>query len=422
MRAVKLSDCRAAAGANMYTESEVIDYVNEEDVKFIRLAYFDLGGKQRNVSIMAGELPRAFKEGISFDASAIPGFQTPNASDLFLHPDPSTLSLIPWRPTSGKVVRMFCDIKYPDGTPYKKDCRYILKQAVEKAKKEHGIEFKFGTEFEFYLFKLDEYGRATSIPFDDAGYMDIAPEDKGENIRREIDFTLEQMGITPEFSHHEEGPGQNEIDFLSSDPLSAADNASTFKWIVRTKAASNGLYADFSPKPTVHGFSNNSYPGNGMHINISIDKEDKMRSVLAGILKHLAEITTLLNPTKESFLRLTSSTGPRFVCWGRQNRSCAIRIPAKNPNSRIQLRSPDCMSNIYLAFTLLIYAALDGIKNNLVPPEPVEENLFFDSENESYEDYFKRIEKYPQLPQSSSEASDLWNKSGFVKDFLNSLR
>lgn len=415
----------------MYTESEVIDYVNEEDVKFIRLAYFDLKGNQRNVSIMAGELPRAFKEGISFDASAIPGFLEPNSSDLFLHPDPSTLSVIPWRPTSGKVVRMFCDIKYPDGTPYKRDCRYILKKAVEKAKNEYGIEFKFGTEFEFYLFKLDENGKPTHIPFDDAGYMDIAPEDKGENIRREIDFTLEQMGITPEFSHHEEGPGQNEIDFHSSDPLSAADNASTFKWIVRTKAAANGLYADFSPKPDVYDeYSNNRsrgfpafyrYPGNGMHINISIDKEDKMSSAMAGILKHLAEISVILNPTEQSYIRLNSSTGPRFVCWGEQNRSCAIRVPAKNPNSRIQLRSPDCTSNIYLAFTFLIHAALDGIKSNLVPPEQVDENLFI-KEEEGYDDYEERIKEYPQLPTGFSEAEKLWTESEFVKNVFDSLR
>ncbi len=395
----------------MYTESEVLDYVNEEDVKFIRLAYFDLSGKQRNVSIMAGELQRAFEEGISFDASAIFGFQSSNNSDLFLHPDPSTLSLIPWRPTSGKVVRMFCDIKYPDGTPYEKDCRYLLKQAVKKAKDEYGLTFKFGTEFEFYLFKLDENGNNTKIPFDNAGYMDIAPEDKGENIRREIDFTLEQMGITPEYSHHEEGPGQNEIDFRASEAETAADNASTFKWIVRTKAASNGLFADFSPKPLIN------QPGNGMHINLSVNKEDKMCSIMAGILDHLAEITYFLNPSLDSYERIGQSKAPKFICWGNQNRSCAIRVPSKNPNSRIQLRSSDSECNIYLAFTLLIYAALDGIDRNLTPSPAVEENLF-KSKDESEKAYRERTKSYKAIPDTQSEAKELASSSEFVKKYI----
>ena len=271
----------------MYTENEVLDFIEEEDVKFIRLAFFDISGKQKNISIMPSELPRAFKEGISFDASAILGFESPDKSDLFLQPDPSTLAILPWRPTSGKVVRMFCNIKNPDGSPYKKDYRNLLKNAIKKAKDEFGIEIYIGAEVEFYLFKLNEKGEPTKEPFDQAGYMDIAPDDKGENIRREICFTLEQMGIIPEASHHEEGPGQNEIDFHYSDALTAADNTATFKWIVRTKAASNGLFADFSPKPLA------DKPGSGMHINISYkslrteDKVDYLPYMLGGILNHI---------------------------------------------------------------------------------------------------------------------------------------
>ena len=208
----------------MYTESEVLDFVKEEDVRFVRLAFFDITGRQKNISIMAGELERAFRDGIAIDASAIKGFENPNKSDLFLYPEPATLAVLPWRPMTGKVIRLFCDIKYPDGRPYEYDSRYILQKAVEKAKAEAGIEFMFGTEIEFYLFQLDQNGNPTKVPFDRAGYMDIAPEDKGENIRRDICFTLEQMGIIPEASHHEEGPGQNEIDFHYSDPVSAADN------------------------------------------------------------------------------------------------------------------------------------------------------------------------------------------------------
>ena len=335
----------------MYSESDVLDYVKEEDVKFVRLAFFDLRGVQKNISIMAGQLENAFKNGVSFDASAIYGFETPEKSDLFLHPDPTTLSVLPWRPNTGKVVRMFCTISHPDGTPYKKDCRTMLMNAVKKARKEYGMEFSFGTEIEFYLFKLDENGEPTKNPFDNARYMDIAPEDKGENIRREICFTLEQMGMQPESSHHEEGPGQNEIDFHYSDALTAADNAATFKWIVRTRAASAGLYADFSPKPL---------------------------AVLAGILKHAKELTYYMNCTEASYDRLGSYKAPRYIAWGHENRSTFIRVPSTTNDeaSRLEIRTPDSECNVYIVFTLLIYAALDGIKNNLQPPEEVRENLF----------------------------------------------
>ena len=258
---------------------------------------------------------------------------------------------------------------------------------------------------------FDENGRNTKIPFDNAGYMDIAPEDKGENIRREIDFTLEQMGITPEFSHHEEGPGQNEIDFRASDAETAADNASTFKWIVRTKAASNGLYADFSPKPL------SVYPGNGMHINISANKEEKMPAIMAGILAHLSEITYFLNPSEESYSRIGQSKAPKFICWGTQNRSCAIRVPSKHPNGKIQIRSSDSECNIYLAFTLLIYAALDGIKKNLVPEPAVQENLF-QSYAEDKKDYEERTKNYRTIPLSLAEARKLAEESEFIKQII----
>lgn len=388
----------------MYTESEVMDFIKEEDVKFIRLAYFDLAGKQKNVSILAGELENVFKNGFSFDASAVDGFEKPNKSDLFLHPDPSTLSVLPWRPSAGKVVRMFCDIKHPDGTPYKKDSRYLLRTAVEKAKKEFDLTLDFGTEFEFYLFKLDENGNPTKIPFDNAGYMDIAPEDKGENIRREIDFTLEQMGITTESSHHEEGPGQNEVDFRYSDALTAADNASTFKWIVRTKAAANGLYADFEPKPL------QDKPGNGMHINISTSKQKLIPSILAGIMEHLPEITYYLNPTKNSYDRLGEHKAPKYIAWGYENRSTVIRVPAARGNKRIEIRSSDAGTNPYIAFTLLLHAAMDGIRRKMDPLEPCEENLF---DRETAEKY-----NYRTIPDTLNTAKDIAEKSQFIKEIF----
>jgi len=402
----------------MYSQQEVLEFVEEEDVKFIRLAFFDLEGNQRNISIMPGELAKAFRDGISFDASAVPGFESPDKSDLFLHPDPSTLVVIPWRPTSGKVVRMFCDIKYPDGTPYKKDCRQMLKRAVASAK-EMGLQFNIGSEVEFYLFKLDENGEPTNIPFDHAGYMDVAPEDKGENIRREICFTLEQMGMSPEASHHEEGPGQNEIDFRYSDPLTAADNESTFKWIVRTRAASNGLYADFSAKPIQEA------AGSGMHINISCkyNGEDCKQSepvtdknplgneivsqALAGILAHIAEGTEILNPNYDSYERLGSCKAPKYISWGKENRSQLVRVPATKEGLRLEVRSPDPQCNPYLAFTFLIYAALDGIKNKLVPPASVNVNLF--DADASITSGLKKI------PETLGEAQSLAQNSDFMK-------
>ena len=231
-----------------YSKEEVMKYAAEEDVKFVRLVFCDVFGRQKNISIMPDELNRAFTHGIAFDASAIAGFGDEAHSDLFLHPDPETLAWHPWRPEHGKVVRMFCSITYPDGTPFECDTRSLLKSAVEDAKKA-GYSFYFGAEQEFYLFELDDKGLATKIPYDNAGYMDIAPEDRGENVRREICLTLEQMGIYPESSHHEEGPGQNEIDFRYSDALSAADDFMTFQTVVKTIARRNGLCADFSPKP-----------------------------------------------------------------------------------------------------------------------------------------------------------------------------
>lgn len=360
----------------MYTESEVLDFVKEEDVRFVRLAFFDITGRQKNISIMAGELERAFRDGIAFDASAVKGFENPNRSDLFLHPEPATLAVLPWRPMTGKVIRLFCGIKYPDGTPYEYDSRYILQKAVEKAKAEAGIEFKFGTEIEFYLFQLDQNGNPSKVPFDQAGYMDIAPDDKGENIRRDICFTLEQMGIIPEASHHEEGPGQNEIDFHYSDPVSAADNNSTFKWIVRTKAFGNGLCADFSPKPIA------DEAGSGMHINLSYkvpEKEDRPETfdyIIGGILNNIKDMTYFLNPSRQSYLRLGEFKAPKYIAYGRENRSTCLRIPATKGDRRIEIRSPDPGCNPYIAYTLLIYAALDGIKNKSIPPKEVTENLF----------------------------------------------
>lgn len=355
-----------------YTPQEVMQYIQEEDVKFIRLAFCDVHGHPKNTSIMPHELERAFKCGIAIDASAIAGFGDEVHSDLFLHPDPATIAVLPWRPEHGRVVRMFCSITHLDGTPFAHDTRAILKQAIADAAKA-GYAFSFGSELEFYLFKLDENGEPTQIPYDRASYMDVAPEDKCENVRREICLALERMGIKPECSHHEEGPGQNEIDFRYSDALSAADNAVTFCTLVKTIAARNGLYADFSPKPLQEN------PGSGFHINISVNGGDElaMHRAMGGILKHIAEMTLFLNPTERSYQRLGANKAPKFISWSSDNRSQLIRIPAADKEyRRFELRSPDCTANPYIAFALLIWAGLDGIVNNVALPEQSNVNLF----------------------------------------------
>lgn len=389
-----------------YSKQEVMQFVQEEDVKFLRLAFCDVTGKPKNVSIMPTELERAFEHGIAIDASAIEGFGDETHSDIFLHPDPDTITVLPWRPEHGKVARMFCSITYPDGRPFEHDVRTLLKEAIRHAK-ELGYSFYFGPEMEFYLFKLDENGNPTAQPYDHATYMDVAPEDKCENVRREICLTLEKMGIRPESSHHEEGPGQNEIDFRYSDALTAADNAITFCSVVKSVAALNGLHADFSPKPLA------DQPGSGQHINISIKGGDEKDTnhMLAGILSTVADMTVFLNPSKQSFHRLGFNKAPKYISWSSENRSQLIRIPAATGEyRRAELRSPDPMANPYIAYTLLIYAGLYGIQNKLELPKPANVNLFTaDAET---------LANYKTLPLSLAEARKRAFDSSFVRDHL----
>ena len=390
-----------------YSKEEVMQYVQEEDVKFIRLAFCDVFGKQKNISIMPEELPRAFEYGIAIDASAIAGFGDENRSDLFLHPDADTLMPLPWRPEHGRVVRMFCNITHPDGKIFECDTRSILKRAIQDAQNA-GVQFFFGAEQEFYLFNLDDNGNPTKVPYDNAGYMDIAPEDKGENIRREVCLTLEQMGIQPESSHHEEGPGQNEIDFRYSDPLTAADNAMTLQTVVKTIARRNGLFADFSPKPL------EDKPGNGFHINISVkssDNTDYMNYMIAAILDKVADMTVFLNPTENSYQRFGSNKAPRYISWSSENRSHLVRVPAAvGKYQRVELRSPDPSANTYLAFALLIYAIMDGIQNKLELPGPADMNL--------YKADADTLAKFEQLPGDFKSACAAAVNSNFIKEHI----
>ena len=389
-----------------YTPREVIEFVQQEDVRFIRLAFCNVYGKQHNVVIMPSELPRAFAYGIAIDASAIEGFGGEVRSDLLLRPDPSTLIQLPWRQEQGKVVRMFCDVFYPDGRAFERDTRSILKTAVAQAAAK-GYEFAFGAEMEFYLFNIDELGQATTIPHDRAGYMDIAPDDKGEHIRREICLMLEQMGIRPESSHHESGPGQNEIDFAYASPLTAADNAVTFCQIVKRLSALNGLSVDFSPKPL------SDKAGNGLHINLSVKGEgdEILEHMIAGILEHIKAMTLFFNPTESSYRRLGSFKAPRYISASRGNRSQLIRIPeAKDPYVRAEVRSPDSGANPYIAFALLIYAGLDGIKRKLPLKGGLDQNLYLLTPEE--------LKGWDTIPKSLLEAKNEAMKSQFLKTVL----
>ena len=389
------------------TANEVFDLVSQEDVKFIRLAFCDVAGRQKNISILPNELERAFSDGISFDASAIRGFGDEGKSDLMLFPIPSTMNVLPWRTSHGKVIRMFCNVRHPDGTPFEADSRLILKRAIDAASAK-GVTVRIGAEFEFYLFNTDEKGYPTTEPFDRAGYMDVAPEDKGENVRREICMTLVDMGITPESSHHEEGPGQNEIDFRYSDAMTAADDAMNFLTVVKAAAQRNGLFADFSPKPL------KSESGNGLHVNISLkcnDGADRTNEFMAGILAHIKEMTAFLNPTEESYKRLGEKKAPKYVTWSPENRSQLIRVPAaKGEYKRIELRSPDPTVNPYLAYALLIRAGLDGIEKNMQIPEAVNVNLYKADKN--------LTDKLETLPSTLAEAKEIARNSDFIQNIL----
>lgn len=400
------------------TVEEVLDFVKYNDVKFIRLSFCDLAGRQKNISIMPDELPRAFEHGIPFDAHAISGFTDITKSDLLLVPDPTTLSILPWRPQQGRVVRFYCGIKNPDGSVFWGDTREILKSAVTRIEQK-GYSCMIGAECEFYLFKTDENGEPTVNPFDNGGYLDVLPLDKGENVRREICLCLEEMGVRPETSHHERGPGQNEIDFKFSDPVNSADNLITFKQVVKSIATRNGLFASFSPKPLP------DKSGSGLHINLSLmqngrnvfrlglkENSREAESFVAGILHKISEITAFLNSVPNSYDRLGCFEAPKYISWSHENRSQLIRIPAANDERmRMELRSPDPATNPYLAFALVISAGIYGIENNLALPESVDADLYTADESITG--------KLPRLPENLGEALKLAEKSDLVKSILN---
>lgn len=392
------------------SQEEALELIRSNDIKFVRLAFCDIYGEQKNLSIQSSELERAFKYGISMDGSAITGFRDSAQSDLMLFPDPDTLVLLPWRPSRGGVARFFCDIRLPDGTPFAGDSRRVLAE-TERICRDHGLECAIGAECEFYLFRCDDSGNPTYEPLDHAGYFDIAPDDRGENVRREICMTLESMGLTPERSHHEQGPGQMEVDFRYSEPLRAADNVITFKQVVSVIAARNGLWASFSPKPV------KEHAGNGLHINVSISEggnasqQERFDMFMAGLLHYVPEMTVILNPVEESYARLGREKAPNRVSWSPNNRSQLIRIPASLPeNRRMELRSPDPLANPYLAFSLVLRAGLEGIQQQMKLPEPCSENLLLAPKEVQ--------QQYPPLPQTLREAKRIAAESIFMQTVL----
>lgn len=399
----------------MYNEETVLTFIEQNDVKFIRLAFCDIFGTLKNISINASELKRAFNDGISFDASSVKGFMNVAESDLLLFPDPDTMAILPWRPQSGRVVRFYCNIKHPDGRVFEGDMRHLLKEQEELCES-LGYTPKIGSECEFYLFQRDEFNKPTNIPHDEAGYFDVAPLDAGENVRREICLNLEEMNIQPESSHHEQGPGQNEVDFKYDNALQSADNVISFKSCVRAVALQNGLFASFMAKPLMRE------SGSGLHINISLTKNDRnifdsdyenmeeeQKYFIAGILKRIKEISLILNPTTNSYQRLGSDRAPKFISWSKQNRSQLIRIPAtiNKQYSRIEVRLADPSANPYLAYTLLLAAGIKGIINKEALMPSCDMNLYAYKGNE-----------FEKLSCSLEESCKLFAASEFVKEVL----
>ncbi|MER1985465.1 MAG: type I glutamate--ammonia ligase [Solibacillus sp.] len=374
-------------GVSKLTKEDIKQIVVDKNVKFIRLQFTDILGTIKNVEIPVSQLEKALDNKMMFDGSSIEGFVRIEESDMYLRPDLDTFMIFPWTAEKGKVARLICDIARPDGTPFEGDPRSNLKRILKEMEELGFTGFNLGPEPEFFLFKLDEKGQPTLELNDDGGYFDLAPTDLGENCRRDIVLELEEMGFEIEASHHEVAPGQHEIDFKYANAIEACDNIQTFKLVVKTIARKHGLHATFMPKPL---FGVN---GSGMHFNLSLFKgennafwdegadlqlSETAKQFMAGVLKHVQGFTAVTNPTVNSYKRLVPGyEAPCYVAWSAQNRSPLIRIPAsRGLSTRIELRSVDPSANPYLAMAVILAAGLDGVKNGLTPPAPVDRNIY----------------------------------------------
>ncbi len=370
-----------------YTKDDIFRMVEEEDVEFIRLQFTDIFGTLKNIAITSSQLEKALDNKCMFDGSSVEGFVRIEESDMYLYPDYDTFEIFPWRPQQGKVARLICDVYTPDGKPFEGDPRWILKKTIKEAN-DLGYRFDVGPECEFFLFHTDDNGLPTTLSHEKAGYFDLGPNDLGENIRRDMVLTLEDMGFEIEASHHEVAPAQHEIDFKYDEALKTADNIQTFKMTVKTIAKRHGLYATFMPKPKF-GIS-----GSGMHINMSLATEegknifadengkiglsDDAYHFIAGIMKHARGMSAITNPLVNSYKRLVPGyEAPVYIAWSAKNRSPLIRIPASRGNgTRVELRNPDPTANPYLVLALCLAAGLDGIKNKIEVPESVDCNIY----------------------------------------------
>ncbi|OEF96142.1 type I glutamate--ammonia ligase [Desulfuribacillus alkaliarsenatis] len=365
----------------------------DNNVSFIRLQFTDLLGTIKNVEIPVSQLDKALDNKMMFDGSSIEGFVRIEESDMYLYPDLDTWVIFPWYADKGKVARLVCDVYMPDGTPFAGDPRGILKRVVKEANDMGYTSFNVGPEPEFFLVKIDENGKPTNVMNDEGGYFDWAPVDLGENCRRDIVLTLESIGFEVEASHHEDAPGQHEIDFKYSDAITAADQIQTFKLIVKTVAKEHGLHATFMPKPF---FGIN---GSGMHCHQSLfmddenafyDESDELglsetaKQFIAGLLKHARALSAITNPTINSYKRLVPGyEAPCYIAWSAKNRSPLIRVPAaRGMSTRIEARFPDPATNPYLALAVMLKAGLDGITNKLVAPKPTDRNIYIMNEKE----------------------------------------
>lgn len=371
---------------NQYTRKDIMKLVEEEDVGFIRLQFTDIFGTMKNVAVTTSQLEKAMDNQIMFDGSSIEGFARIEDSDMYLYPDLDTFAIFPWRPQQGKVARLICDIYKPDGTVFESDPRYILKKVLSEAKA-MGYDFDVGPECEFFLFHTDDDGRPTTLSHESATYFDLGPLDLGENARRDMVLTLEDMGFIIEASHHEVASAQHEIDFQYDEALKTADNIMTFKLVVKTIAKRHGLHATFMPKPK-YGVS-----GSGMHINMSLsrdginvfaDEKDEhglsreAYYFIGGVMKHMKAISFITNPIVNSYKRLVPGyEAPVYIAWSAKNRTPLLRVPAmKGKSARVELRSPDPSANPYLALAVCLAAGLDGIKNEIMPPGSIDCNIF----------------------------------------------
>jgi glutamine synthetase len=376
-----------------FTREDIQRMAKEENVKFIRLQFTDILGTIKNVEITISQLEKALDNKVMFDGSSIEGFVRIEESDMYLYPDLSTWVVFPWTAEKGKVARLICDIYTPEGKPFEGDPRNNLRRVLKEMEDLGFTSFNLGPEPEFFLFKLDEKGEPTLELNDNGGYFDLAPTDLGENCRRDIVLELVEMGFEIEASHHEVAPGQHEIDFKYADALTACDQIQTFKLVVKTIARKHGLHATFMPKPL---FGVN---GSGMHCNLSLFKgaenaffeptadlqlSETARQFIAGVLSHAPNFTAVTNPTVNSYKRLVPGyEAPCYVAWSARNRSPLIRIPAsRGLSTRIEVRSVDPSANPYLAMAVLLKAGLDGVKNKLTPPTPVDRNIYVMSRDE----------------------------------------